>query len=370
MKQNDNKIINIPHSMRNINNKAFDEEPKLLIQSKSYQNIIPKPYKLETITSFKLSKDDEEILRRNEEKRKKKEEKKRNFDEFIKRNYAILEKKKGFENRKNFLFEKKREMKTEQERIEGFNRLIDDANRRFEAKERAEQMLKDIKNKGNSKKYTSEEWKEIYKKRFIDYETNHKKKMIMEKEKKDKEINEENKKIEKEIENKTVKIPLKKVNEIFDKLYNKGRKVYNSKKDFNQTQSTKKNNSNNKSFNKENNNEINNQTLKKNKSISRYRNIQPRYMKFFQNQSLEETLGKLKEERKEYENKNNSKYSTLNKEKEKEKEQSRISYSSNSSGLKIYQTNFIQCIRFKDFPNLVDTENNNNDSLKQNSNKK
>ena len=45
--------------------------------------------------------------------------------------------------------------------------------------------------------------------------------------------------------------------------YNKGRKVYNSKKDFNQTQSTKKNNSNNKSFNKENNNEINNQTLKK-----------------------------------------------------------------------------------------------------------
>ncbi len=93
-------------------------------------------------------------------------------------------------------------------------------------------------------------------------------------------------------------------------------------------------------------------------------------MKFFQNQSLEETLGKLKEERKEYENKNNSKYSTLNKEKEKEKEQSRISYSSNSSGLKIYQTNFIQCIRFKDFPNLIDTESNNNNSLKQNLNKK
>ena len=90
-------------------------------------------------------------------------------------------------------------------------------------------------------------------------------------------------------------------------------------------------------------------------------------MKFFQTQSLEETLGKLKDERKEYENKNNSKNSTLNKEKEKEH---RISYSSNSSGLKFYQSNFIQCIRFKDFPNLVDTENNNNDSLKQNSNKK
>ena len=60
----------------------------------------------------------------------------------------------------------------------------------------------------------------------------------------------------------------------------------------------------------------------------------------------------------------------INKEKEKEKEQSRISYSSNSSGLKIYQTNFIQCIRFKDFPNLIDTESNNNNSLKQNLNKK
>ena len=55
MKQNDNKIINIPQCMSNINNKAFDEEPKLLIQSKSYQNIIPKPYKLETITFFKIS---------------------------------------------------------------------------------------------------------------------------------------------------------------------------------------------------------------------------------------------------------------------------------------------------------------------------
>ena len=79
MKINEKKILNIPLSMRNINNKAFDEEPKLLIQSKSYQNIIPKYYKLESITSFKISKDDEEILRKNEEKRKKKRRKKKEF---------------------------------------------------------------------------------------------------------------------------------------------------------------------------------------------------------------------------------------------------------------------------------------------------
>ena len=79
MKINEKKILNIPLSMRNINNKEFDEEPKLLIKSKSYQNIIPKPYKLESITSFKISKDDEEILRKNEEKRKKKRRKKKEF---------------------------------------------------------------------------------------------------------------------------------------------------------------------------------------------------------------------------------------------------------------------------------------------------
>ena len=91
-------------------------------------------------------------------------------------------------------------------------------------------------------------------------------------------------------------------------------------------------------------------------------------MQFFQTQSLEEILDKLKEERKEYENKNNSKNSTI-KEKDKDKEQSRISYASNNSGLKIYQTNFIQCIKFKDFPSLND-DNNNMDSLKKNSVKK
>ena len=77
-------------------------------------------------------------------------------------------------------------------------------------------------------------------------------------------------------------------------------------------------------------------------------------MQFFQTQSLEETLGKLKEERREYENKNSSKHSTI---KEKDKDQSRISYASNNSGLKIYQTNFIQCIKFKDVSSLSDSDN-------------
>ena len=355
MKSNNiqNVILNIPFSMRNNNRKSFKEEKIILIKSKSCQYLTPKIYKLETITLFKNSKDDN--FRINIEKRKKREERKKNFDEFIKRNYAILERKKGLENRKNYLIEYKREIRSEQERIEGFNRLIDDANRRYEAKERAQQMLNNIKNNGNKKKYSTQEWKKIYDKRFIEFQKISKEKIKIEKQKKEEEIKKENEKIENEIQNKTIKIPNKKINEIFDKLYNKGRKIYNTKKDLNHSQSLKKNSSysNNKSFNKENrNNSI--KKLKKNKSISKYQNIQPRYMQFFQTQSLEETLGKLKEERREYENKNSSKHSTI---KEKDKDQSRISYASNNSGLKIYQTNFIQCIKFKDISSLSDSDN-------------
>ena len=355
MKSNNiqNVISNIPFSMRNNNRKSFKEEKIILIKSKSCQYLTPKIYKLETITLFKNSKDDN--FRINIEKRKKREERKKNFDEFIKRNYAILERKKGLENRKNYLIEYKREIRSEQERIEGFNRLIDDANRRYEAKERAQQMLNNIKNNGNKKKYSTQEWKKIYDKRFIEFQKISKEKIKIEKQKKEEEIKKENEKIENEIQSKTIKIPNKKINEIFDKLYNKGRKIYNTKKDLNHSQSLKKNSSysNNKSFNKENrNNSI--KKLKKNKSISKYQNIQPRYMQFFQTQSLEETLGKLKEERREYENKNSSNHSTI---KEKDKDQSRISYASNNSGLKIYQTNFIQCIKFKDVSSLSDSNN-------------
>ena len=353
MTTNDIKNLNnIPFTMRNINNKAFDEEPILLIKSKSYQNVIPKSFQLESISYFLNSKDDDYLnIKIKEERRKKREERKKNFDEFIKRNYAILERKKGTENRKNFLFEQQREMRSEQERIEGFNRLIDDANRRFEAKERAEQMLHDIKSskKGNNKKYSTAEWQEIYVSRFKNYQQKYNEKIKKQLQQKEEEIKMENEKIDKEIEGKRIKIPNKKIELICDKLYNHGRKIYNSKKDFNKTES-----------------------LKKNKSISKYKNIQPRYMQFFQTQSLEGTLGKLKGERREYENKNNSKNSTLkDKDKDKEKDQSRISYASNNSGLKIYQTNFIQCIKFKDVSSLSNNSDSNNmNSMKKNTNNK
>ena len=53
MTTNDIKNLNnIPFTMRNINNKAFDEEPILLIKSKSYQNVIPKSFQLESLSLY------------------------------------------------------------------------------------------------------------------------------------------------------------------------------------------------------------------------------------------------------------------------------------------------------------------------------
>ena len=77
-------------------------------------------------------------------------------------------------------------------------------------------MLHDIKNskKGNNKKYSSEEWKEIYNKRFIEFQKLHNEKILKEKQKKEEEIKKENEKYDKEIEGKKIKIPIKKINEI------------------------------------------------------------------------------------------------------------------------------------------------------------
>ena len=90
-------------------------------------------------------------------------------------------------------------------------------------------------------------------------------------------------------------------------------------------------------------------------------------MNFFQNVN-EDTLNKLKKEKLEFINStlntknsniNNSNNSTTNSKK------SQINYSNNDSYLKIYQSNFIQIIKFKNVPyeiNTSDLKENNKDS--------
>ena len=74
------------------------------------------------------------------------------------------------EERVNKLVEQNKIKIEEEERIKAFNRLIEDANRRIEAQENLELMknkLEEDLTKPPEKKYTQEEWENIYKERFI-----------------------------------------------------------------------------------------------------------------------------------------------------------------------------------------------------------
>ena len=95
--------------------------------------------------------------------------------EFLKRMQFDIYKRQIKENKINQLLEQKKPKIDEDERIKAFNRLIIDANRRLEAQENLESMknkLEEDITSGPQKKYSDEEWKEIYNKRFKNYMDN------------------------------------------------------------------------------------------------------------------------------------------------------------------------------------------------------
>ena len=127
--------------------------------------------------------------------------------------YLHIDKKENFLNRMQFDIYK-RQVKEEQinklveqnkvkidedERIKAFNRLIIDANRRLDAQENMENMknkLEEDITSGPQKKYSDQEWKEIYNKRFKNYVDNiNKKKEENMKLNIEKKINDENEEI-------------------------------------------------------------------------------------------------------------------------------------------------------------------------------
>ena len=113
----------------------------------------------------------------------------------------------------------------EEERIQAFNRLISDANRRIEAQENVENMKyklsEDLMAKEN-KKYNDEEWKEIYEKRFKNYEENiNKKKEEKIKYEQKKKLKEENDKINLF---KSKKKPIKLIEESAQRMYDEAKK--------------------------------------------------------------------------------------------------------------------------------------------------
>ena len=102
-------------------------------------------------------------------------------EEFLNRMQFDINKRQLKEDRVNKLVEQNKIKIDEDDKIEAFNRLIKDANRRLEAKENLEIAQKnaetDIVERIPVKKYNEKEWNEIYKKRFKNYEENKNKKI-------------------------------------------------------------------------------------------------------------------------------------------------------------------------------------------------
>ena len=86
----------------------------------------------------------------------------------------------------NKLVEKNKCKLDEPQRVKAFKRLMNDANRRIYEKKQKENLeeLSKYKDLYNDKKYNEEEWNEIYKKRFKNFEDNKNKKIEMNKQKK------------------------------------------------------------------------------------------------------------------------------------------------------------------------------------------
>ena len=120
-------------------------------------------------------------------------------ENFLNRMQFDIYKRQIKEDRINKLVEQNKVKMDEDERIKAFNRLIIDANRRLEAQENLENMknkLEEDITSGTQKKYSDEEWKEIYNKRFKKYVDNiNKKKEEKIKLKNMKKINDENQEI-------------------------------------------------------------------------------------------------------------------------------------------------------------------------------
>ena len=96
-------------------------------------------------------------------------------ENFLNRMQFDIYKRQFKEDRINKLVEQSKAKIDEDERIKAFNRLILDANRRIEAQENMEKIknkLEEDISAGNQKKYSDEEWKEIYNKRFKLYMDN------------------------------------------------------------------------------------------------------------------------------------------------------------------------------------------------------
>ena len=141
-------------------------------------------------------------------------------ENFLKRMKFDICKRQMKEYKINELIEQNKVRMDEEGRIEAFNRLISDANRRLEAQENLENMKNKLSEdliNNEKKKYSDEIWNEIYKKRFKTYEEN------VNKKKEDLIKKKQNKKLKEEIDTinlcKSKKKPQKLIDEASKRMY-------------------------------------------------------------------------------------------------------------------------------------------------------
>ena len=149
------------------------------------------------------------------------------FANFLSRMEMDLERRRTKDKRRQLLFEKSKIKHSEEEIVNGFNRLIDDANRRIEVKQKMEELSLEINGKKkdkNEKTYDPEKWKEVYQSRFEKFKNTVQEKIVTKKKEKEEAEKKEIEEYVEQMKNKTIKVPKDKLTKICQRLYN-GRRL-------------------------------------------------------------------------------------------------------------------------------------------------
>lgn len=218
----DNDTFQFPQTNR-LPNVNILQQSKLTLSplspSKSCENLFT--------SDFLTLENNDEKRNASEERSKIKIEENDRFANFLSRMEMDLERRRTKDKRRQLLFEKSKIKHSEEEIVNGFNRLIDDANRRIEVKQKMEELSLEINGKKkdkNEKTYDPEKWKEVYQSRFEKFKNTVQEKIVTKKKEKEEAEKKEIEEYVEQMKNKTIKVPKDKLTKICQRLYN-GRRL-------------------------------------------------------------------------------------------------------------------------------------------------
>ena len=218
----DNYTFQFPQTNR-LPNVNILQQSKLTLSplspSKSCENLFT--------SDFLTLENNDEKRNASEERSKIKIEENDRFANFLSRMEMDLERRRTKDKRRQLLFEKSKIKHSEEEIVNGFNRLIDDANRRIEVKQKMEELSLEINGKKkdkNEKTYDPEKWKEVYQSRFEKFKNTVQEKIVTKKKEKEEAEKKEIEEYVEQMKNKTIKVPKDKLTKICQRLYN-GRRL-------------------------------------------------------------------------------------------------------------------------------------------------